>query len=115
MEKEKTVAELTLAADETCGVGIGRFNSCPKSIVISYNIRKMTAAETNRFGRTLSAAEIVSLEYSASKTSRNVAKALSSIVVTLDGDAVKILSPEKHPRARTDSKKLPPEEILVWK
>ena len=58
------VAEPTLAADDTCGVnvGIGRFDSCPKSMVISYNMRKMTQADTRRFGRTFRAAEMVSFE-----------------------------------------------------
>ncbi len=61
-EKVKTEVELTLAAEETCVAGIGRFDSWPKSIVISYNILRVTQADTRRFGNTFSVAEIVSLE-----------------------------------------------------
>ena len=77
----------------------------------------MTQAETRRFGNVFNAAEITSdddEDDSASKIARKVATISSSMVAFVaDGD--RILSPEKHPRARMDSKKLPPDAIRTWK
>ena len=55
------------------------------------------------------------VETSASNISRNVATVSSSSCAFTAATGDKILSPEKHPRARMDSKKFPPEEIRTWK